>query len=264
MPSLARKTQIHYEQLLLKHVLPQLRHAFALLGSILQRAFEAGLLQNNPARAVRKAPRPRRQEVRPLAPAVIERMRAVSEPREATLISVLAYAGLRPGEALALQWRDIREQTILVERAVSLGEEKDTKTTAHRTVRLLPPLAQDLRAWRLRSGRPTDHQLIFPSAHGTVWTLAAYQSWRRRAFARALEGAGIEHARPYDLRPSYASLLLHEGRSVIYVARQLGHDARLTLTAYGHVMDEFEDQPQLDAVVAIMAARETVDQAAVR
>jgi integrase len=28
-------------------------------------------------------------------------------PRDATLISVLAYVGLGPGEALALQWRDI-------------------------------------------------------------------------------------------------------------------------------------------------------------
>jgi integrase len=44
-------------------------------------------------------------------------MRAASSPRDATMISVLAYAGLRPGEALALQWRDTREQTIFVERA---------------------------------------------------------------------------------------------------------------------------------------------------
>jgi hypothetical protein len=29
-------------------------------------------------------------------------------------------------------------------------------------------------------------------------------------------------------------------------------------------MDEFEDQPQLDAVAAIIAAREAMDQAAVR
>ena len=42
----------------------------------------------------------------------------------------------------------------------------------------------------------------------------------------------------HDLRHSFASLLLHERRSVIYVARQLGHDARLTLTRYGHVIDE--------------------------
>ena len=70
------------------------------------------------------------------------------------------------------------------------------------------------------------------------------------------------HGRPYDLRHSFASLLLHEGRSVIYVARQLGHDARLTLSAYGHVMDEFEDMPRLDAQTAIGEARAALDGAA--
>ncbi|MGH2895980.1 MAG: hypothetical protein ACRDPM_22305 [Solirubrobacteraceae bacterium] len=118
--SLARKTQLHYEQLVVKHVLPELgalelraitqetiarwqadrlaagygriaiRHAFDVLGSILQRAFEGGQIQTNPARAVRKAPRPRRAEVRPLSPVIIERMRAASTPRDAALLSVLA------------------------------------------------------------------------------------------------------------------------------------------------------------------------------
>jgi integrase len=191
---LSPKTWMHYRQLLNKHILPSLgpyelrsirpetiarwqaerlaaghgrvsvRYALTLLGAILQRAFESGQIQSNPARAVRKASLPRRTEVRPVAPATIERMRAASSPRDATLISVLAYAGLRPGEALALQWRDVREQTVLVERAISLGEEKDTKTAAHRTVRMLEPLAADLREWRLRSGRPSATSLIFPSA----------------------------------------------------------------------------------------------------
>jgi integrase len=57
------------------------------------------------------------------------------------------------------------------------------------------------------------------------------------------------------LRHCSASLLLHEGRSVIYVARQLGHDARLTLTRYGHVIDELEDMPRIEAEVAIDEAR---------
>lgn len=43
---------------------------------------------------------------------------------------------------------------------------------------------------------------------------------------------------------------------MIYVARQLGHDARLTLTRYGHVIDELEDDPRLPAEEAIQAARE--------
>ena len=64
--------------------------------------------------------------------------------------------------------------------------------------------------------------------------------------------------RPYDLRHSFGSLLLHEGRSVVYVARQLGHDARLTLSTDGHVIDELEDLPHIDADTAIAEARTTL------
>ena len=43
---------------------------------------------------------------------------------------------------------------------------------------------------------------------------------------------------------------------MIYVARQLGHDARLTLTTYGHVIDELDDAPRVPAEEAIRAARQ--------
>lgn len=122
-------------------------------------------------------------------------------------------------------------------------------------MRLLSPLAADLREWQMRSGRPRDQALVFPSRDGQPWGEAAWQSWRRKAFRRALTAAGVEHARPYDLRHSFASLLIHEGRSVIYVARQLGHDASLTLGRYGHVIDELEDAPRRDAEASILAAR---------
>lgn len=70
------------------------------------------------------------------------------------------------------------------------------------------------------------------------------------------EPRGRSGARPaYGLRHSFASMLLHEGRSVMYVARQLGHDARQTLTRYGHVIDELEDAPRLEAEVAIANGR---------
>ncbi len=53
-----------------------------------------------------------------------------------------------------------------------------------------------------------------------------------------------------------ASLLLHEGRSPIYVARQLGHGAGVTMGTYGHVIDELEDAPRMPAEDAIRQARE--------
>jgi integrase len=126
------------------------RHALDLLGSILERAVEAERVAANPVRLVRRARLPRRKETRPLAPAAVERMRAAASQRDATLFSILAYAGLRPGEALA-----------------SLGEDADTKTTAHRTVRLLAPLRPDLTEWRLACGRPAGNALVFPNHRGT-------------------------------------------------------------------------------------------------
>jgi integrase len=157
----------------------------ALRGSILQRAVESERIARNPARLVRKGQRSPRREVRPLAPVTVERLRAASGERDAVLLSVLAYARLRPQEALALCWGHVRERTILVERAVSLGQVKDTKTRAHRTVRLLAPLQDDLRGWRRSQSDSSDSALLFPSSQGRLWTKTDWDNWRRRAFDRA-------------------------------------------------------------------------------
>jgi integrase len=136
------------------------RQALMLLGSILQRALEGERIARNPARIVCKIKRAPRREVRPLAPATVEKLRAVSRDRDAALISVLAYAGLRPQEALALCWGHVRHRTILVERAASPGELRETKTRAHRTVRLLAPLHEDFAAWRRCCGETGDGALV--------------------------------------------------------------------------------------------------------
>lgn len=104
--------------------------------------------RRQPRPLVPKARRPRRKEIQPLPPTAIEAMRRGSTLSDATLISVLAYAGLRPSEALALTWADIRENTILVQRTVALEDgDDDTKTQHHRTVRLLGPLKSDVAEW---------------------------------------------------------------------------------------------------------------------
>ena len=151
---------------------------------------------------------------------------------DATLVSALAYAGLRPGEALALRWADVGEQTLVIEKAISLGVEKATKTRQTRTVRLLAPLSTDLAEWRLRSGRPHERELVFPAHDGGVWSDDDWRNWRRRVFAPAIRAAGLERVRPYDLRHAFVSLLIAEGASVVEVARQAGHSPTMTLDTY--------------------------------
>src|SRR3954471_1635326 len=98
-------------------------------------------------------------------------MRAACELRDGTLISVLAYAGLRPGEALALRWKHVGQRTISV---------YASKTGRRRSVRLLGPLREDLAAWREALPATAD-SLVFPGWHGEPWSREAYASWSSRA-----------------------------------------------------------------------------------
>jgi len=288
-PNLARSTRIGYAIAWDRHILPRvgqvplrelsprmlqglradleadgvgpaaIRKAMVILHGVLARAVEWELLTSNPAAAVRSPVPKRRRVLSPLTPANVEAMRAylisIGKLGDATLISVLAYAGLRPGEALALSWEHARERTLLVEGAVSLGEIKETKTGRTRSVAICSPLKRDLAEWRLACGRPDPAALIFPGHDGRPWSVTAWKNWRHRTYIPAARSAGVSSTRPYDLRHSFVSLLIHEGRSVVEIARQAGHAPTMTLNTYGHVFDEFTLEDRLPAEDQIRKAR---------
>jgi integrase len=164
---------------------------------------------------------------------------------------------LRPGEALGLTWGDIRERTILVERALALGRIKTTKTGQTRTVRLLAPLVADLAQWRLAQGRPDERALVFPNKAGSTWSDMTWRNWRRRVFARVAKEVGLKTtARPYDLRHSFVSLLLAEGAPVVEVARQAGHSPTMTLSTYAHLFEELAGTERRSAEDEIRRVRD--------
>jgi integrase len=291
LPNLARTTLASYASLWDAHVLPRLgatplreldplslaafraeltaagvgpaavRRVMVILQGVLERAVEWQHIPANPARAVRKPPQRRDRAVRPLSPLAVERARAhlldLGRIRDAVLVTVLAYAGLRPGEALALTWSHIRDRIILVERAVALGELKTTKTARTRTVRLLAPLAADLREWRIAQGRPAGEALVFPGRGGAIWGDDALRYWRRRVFTPAVKAVGLDSpVRPYDLRHSFVSLLLAEGTNVVEIARQAGHSPTMTLSTYAHLFDEAAGAERVSAENEIRRARQ--------
>lgn len=175
--------------------------------------------------------------------------------RDALLVSVLAYAGLRPGEALALRWSDLVNDQLHVSKAVSVGEEKSTKTKRSRTVKLLPTLKQEILEFRMSVGRPSDSALIFPAHDDRPMDDQDWRNWRQRVFAPAAKMAGLPRTtRPYDLRHTAASLRLAAGQNPIFVARQMGHSPSMLLDRYSHVIDAFEEQ-HIDIEAEIEAAR---------
>lgn len=209
----------------------------------------------NPVAGVRK-PKQTRRQARPIWPTTVESIRRAVSPRDATLVTVMAYAGLRPEEALALQWGDISSSHIRVERAVALGEiREDDRIKRHdRSVKLLGPASQDLAEWRIACGRPGAMQLVFPRPDGQLWKDTDWRNWRRRRYRPAAKAAGLTTLRPYALRGSFASLLIQEGKKVTYVADQLGHTPETCLRYYARLFEEAPDVP-IAAEDAIRAAR---------
>ena len=241
-----------------------IRKSMTMLQGVLQRAVEWGRVPSNAVKMTRKPPKQLRPAVEAIPPERIEVMRALLlEPgrlRDAALVSVLAYAGLRPQEALALEWRHVRERTLLVERALSDGELKVLKNRRQpRTVTLLAPLREDLAAWHAiaPSGGP-----VFPSGSGGFWRASDWRNWRKRIYRPVAEAVGIDGARPYALRHAFASLLIHEGRlSVVEIAAQLGHNPTVCLDTYAHVMAEQDGGERVGAEEQILAARRALERA---
>src|SRR3978361_825077 len=95
-------------------------------------ALEWGEASSNPVALVRKPRQGRQRAIDVMDPKLIERVRRWMLDRGAlfrsTFVSLLAGAGMRPGEALALERRHIRNDTILVEQAVARGRIKLQKT----------------------------------------------------------------------------------------------------------------------------------------
>jgi len=201
----------------------------------------------DPARGV-KLPRKSKKKRVYLSAAQVELLIFKLRGDDATLIFMLAYTGLRWGEATGLRVEavdDRRRRLLIQENAVSVGGRivvGTPKTHERRSVPYPAFLSESL-------------ERRAPGRLRTSWSSATESCtrWLRRA---ELAGSGrlsswpdwenptFPEVTPHDLRHTAASLAISSGASPIAVQRMLGHDsAAMTLNSYA---DLFEDD--LDAV----------------
>jgi len=235
-----------------------IRKTMALMQAIFERAVRYGRVASNPVKGVKKPSAQRTTQPDAISPTAVERIRAHLSGADAVLVSVLAYTGMRPGEARGLRWGDVGERSIRVERAVSGSTVKPTKTGTVRTVTLLGPLAADLAEWRAASGNPPGGAFVFARSDGAPWNEDDWRNWRKRRFADAAAAAEVEIGRPYDLRHSAASLWLQEGVSAVQVAAWIGNRPSMTTDTYAHVIAEFDPADRKPAADVIRTARQDI------
>jgi integrase len=164
------------------------------------------------------------------------------------LILLLAYTGLRWGEATALRVCDVDldRRRVDVRRAFSdvggrivLGTPKSHQS---RTVPLPRFLAAELAA--TVAGKHAD-QLVFTMPGGGVMRMT---NWRRSIFLSARRSAGLsDRFRVHDLRHTAASLMIQAGYPPKMLQEIMGHASiTTTLDLYGHLypgeMDRYADR----------------------
>ena len=242
---------------------PTVNRALGILQGILRRAVEWGRIPANPVVGARRIAHQRDDAIDARTPETVELIRKGLDLANATLVSVLAYEGLRPAEAFALEWSDVMNQCdqprlrLRIQRALSDGRVSTTKSRRSREPELFPPVARDLSELYLATGKPDPDALVFPDAKGRH---LRRQNWRQRTWVPALKLAEVGYFRPYDLRHTCATLLIYEGRTVNEVAQHLGHrDPGFSARTYQHIYSDAAHRrvPINDAILA--ARRRTVD-----
>ena len=216
------------------------RRSHAALAQMLDTAVRDRRLAVNPARGI-ELPRVQSRAHRYLSHLEVKRV-ADHAGKYAPLVYVLAYGGLRWGEAVALRGADVEGARVRVDRAVThtkTGWVVGTPKTHHRRALYLPRFV----AAMLPDAEPGE--LLFPPARGEyLSTPGKTQRGKKGWWQRALEASAVEYLRIHDLRHTAASLAVQSGAHVKAVQRMLGHrSAAMTLDVYADLWDS-----DLDAV----------------
>lgn len=225
------------------------------LSGILADAVADHLLARNPATGV-KLPRKTRTRNIYLTHGQVAELAAASGEYEG-LVLLLAYTGLRWGEATGLRIRDLdmlRRRATISENAVEVGSEIIVGTTKGHKLRSVP-LPNFLLPYLARQCEARDlSDLLFPGDDGGYLKRPhAGSGW----FDKAVRASGVPRTTPHDLRHTAASLAVSAGANIKAVQKMLGHaSAAMTLDIYADLLDD-----DLEAVATALdktRARENV------
>lgn len=241
------------------------------------------MIVKNPCNGI-KSPSTRHPEIVPLPQEAVSALVAAAPPRYRAMILLAAGSGLRMGELVGLELKDldlekgevhVRQQVVRLDqgdpyigppktdssyRTVPLAKGVVEALSEH--VRRFPPAPVEL-VDQTDPRRPHSRValLVFPNSGGRAavnggnWS-GVWSNTRKRANV-ALEEADSPVRVPqsvsmHDLRHFYASLLIFHRESIKTVQKRLGHaKPSVTLDVYTHLFEDVEDTTR-DAVQNVL------------
>ncbi len=213
-------------------------------------AVSEGHITANPFEAITPQKAPRRTPRQPFTREEVSRILTAAKfhPLYSSyhdFIFTLLHLGLRPSEAIGLQWRHVdlaRAEVTICESlsrapdgktSASARVRKETKTGSVRTLSLTPSMVVMLQGRKPPDVSPDD--LVFTTPKGLAIDdhLFSQRVWRA-----ICDRAGVTYRPPYNCRHTLLSHLIEDGGSLIQAAAVAGHaDAKMVSEIYGHMIN---------------------------
>jgi integrase len=186
------------------------RHLVVLNG-VFKRAKRKGWVRDNPASAemVERPPVVYTGEFDTYTRDEVERLAAhARNSQDAAIYRTAAYTGLRQGELLALQWRDVDFVTGLVHvrRNYTDSRLKIPKGKKVGSVPMVRDVADCLARLKERERFTDDDDLVFVNAVGKHVDDCSL----RKRYYKAIERAGLRRVRFHDLRHAFGSMAIRK------------------------------------------------------
>ncbi|GGX11623.1 site-specific integrase [Streptomyces malachitofuscus] len=221
----------------------RIRQAYRVLSQIMASAVDNDLIPQTPCRGIRLPRMPQTEPHIVTSQEASGIVRAAEKPHD-LLIALLAFAGLRVGEAFALRRSDVDVAGGFLLVDENLAEANGTlvfdtpKSHQKRVLRLGPSLATQLGAY-LQELPGGDDALLFTTPAGKP---LRYNQWRKAYFDPAVSAAGLTDVTPHDLRASHGTWVA-DRYGVMTAAHRLGHsNASVTTRHYARPVAGRDDQ----------------------
>jgi integrase len=199
--------------------------------SMFSRAVRWGYVKESPAQGVdiiRRIDGSARYLSQEEAKNLMQTCKASASPRLYEIVVMALHTGMRLGEILHVQWRDIDFSRGVV--AVVSREEHPTKNRKSRQIPLSQFLSESLRQIPRRLNSP----YVFPNDDGTPRRVDTVS----RAFTNVVKQAGLDHITFHGLRHTFASWAAMAGVEIPTIGKLVGHGNIVTTMRYAHLSPE--------------------------
>ncbi len=213
----------------------------SIMRQALDLAVADGIISKNPADQVPSA-KHQKQPPDPFsrdeAEAIIAYMASHYPEQIYNMVEAWFFTGLRTSEVCGQRWRnvDLRSETLTIAEVIVRSRQKsNTKTYAARNV-LLNSRALGAVNRQAKHTRITGEHVWLDPRYGIPW-VDEQQAFRRHYWVPCLKHLGIRYRRPYNMRHTYATMMLMAGMNPAFCAKQLGHKIDMFLRTYSKWLD---------------------------